>query len=44
MPSLRTVQAGKPAGREAPFLMAPSWYHSVPIRLRLSGLITQAAK
>ena len=44
MPSLRTFDAGKPAGRDAPFLIAFSWYHSVPIMLRDTCDIAHAAK
>jgi hypothetical protein len=43
-PSLPTLARSTPAGREAPFLMALSWNHSVWIMLRASRLITQAAK
>ena len=44
-PSFFTLDGGGTSlGRERPFLIALSWYHSVPIRLRDSGLIAQAAK
>ena len=43
-PSLRTLLAGCPAGREAPFFSALSWCHSVLIMFLLACDITQAAK
>ena len=39
-----TFDAGGRAGRDAPFLMALSWYHSVLIRFFACGLMAQAAK
>ncbi len=44
MPSFFTWLRAMPCGREAPFLMALSWNHSVFTMFRASRLITQAAK
>ena len=44
MPTFFTLLGATSFGREAPFLMALSWYHSVLMRFLLSWLITQAAK
>ena len=44
IPSFFTLEGGTPAGRDAPFLIALSWYHRAPIMLRLSCDIAQAAK
>ena len=44
MPSFLTFAAGMPCGREAPFLIALSWNHSVFSMLRDSWLTTQAEK
>ena len=44
MPSFFTLASGTPAGRDAPFLIAFSWYHSVLMMFSDSYDITQAAK
>jgi hypothetical protein len=43
-PSFFTFCAATPAGREAPFLMALSWYHSVLMMFFDACDSTQAAK
>ena len=43
MPSLLTFEVAGPTGRDAPFLMALSWYHSVPIMFFDTGDITHQA-
>jgi hypothetical protein len=44
MPTFFTLPCGWLAGRDWPFLMALSWYHSVPIMFLLTCETMQAAK